>query len=244
MTDLEVVAVPILSDNYVWLAHEGPSGTTVVIDPGAPAPVLAALAKRGWRADAIWITHWHPDHVGGLAAVKAATGAEAWGPAAEAPRIPGLDHLLVDGDRVRAGPIEAAVIATPGHTAGHIAFHVERSGALFPGDTLFAMGCGRLMEGTPADMHASLQTLAALPDETQVYAAHEYTLENARWARTAEPDNAALAERADEVERLRAAGRPTLPTTIALERATNPFVRAPDADVFARLRRSKDRFAG
>lgn len=244
MTALEVVAVPILSDNYVWLAHDGPSGTTVVVDPGEAAPVLAALAERGWRADAIWITHWHPDHVGGLAAVKAETGAEAWGPAAEAARIPGLDHLVADGDRVRAGPIEAAVIATPGHTAGHVAFHVERGGAVFAGDTLFAMGCGRLFEGAPADMHASLQALVALPGDTQVYGAHEYTLGNARWARTVEPDNATLLERADEVERLRAAGRITLPTTIALERATNPFVRAPDADAFARLRQSKDRFTG
>ena len=244
MTRLDVVAVPILSDNYVWLAHEPASGTTVVVDPGEAPPVLAALAERGWRADAIWITHWHPDHVGGLATLKGETGAEAWGPAAEASRIAGLDHLVHEGDRVRAGPIEAMVIATPGHTAGHIAFHVDQSAALFPGDTLFAMGCGRLFEGAPADMHASLQALAALPEDTQVYAAHEYTLGNARWARTVEPDNVALVERADEVERLRAAGRPTLPTTIGLERATNPFVRAPDADAFARLRQSKDRFAG
>ena len=244
MIDLEIVAVPILSDNYVWLVHDRPSGTTVVVDPGEALPVLAALSERGWRVDAIWITHWHPDHVGGLAAVKAETGAPAWGPAAEAARIPGLDHLVADGDQVRAGPIEAAVIATPGHTAGHVTFHVERSAALFPGDTLFAIGCGRLMEGTPAHMHVSLQTLAALPEDTQVYPAHEYTLANARWARTVEPDNAALAERASEVERLRAAGRPTLPTTIALERATKPFVRAPDVDAFARLRASKDGFRG
>lgn len=244
MTPLEVVRVPILQDNYVWIARDGASGATVVIDPGEAPPVLDALAARGWGLDAIWITHWHPDHTGGLAAVRAATGAPASGPAAEAARISGLDHLVGDGDTVRAGGLEAEVIATPGHTLGHVSFHVKQSGALFPGDTVFAMGCGRLFEGTPAQMYGSLQRLAALPEDTVVYPAHEYTAGNARFARSVDPDNAELKTRAEQVQAQRARDEPTLPTTIALERATNPFVRAADADALAALRAAKDRFAG
>lgn len=240
---LEIVAVPALRDNYIWIAHEPTSGATVVVDPGEAAPALAALQTRGGRADAVWITHWHPDHIGGLSEVKAATGARAFGPAAEAEKIPGLDVLLAEGDRVELGPLSADVIETPGHTLGHIAFHLPDTAVLFPGDTLFAMGCGRLFEGTPADMYDSLGRLAALPPETAVYAAHEYTAGNARFALGAEPGNQAIRARAKQVEDARARGERTLPTTIGAERDTNPFMRAGSADELGRLRAAKDRFA-
>ena len=241
---VEIVAVPALSDNYVWLVHDGASGETVVIDPAVAEPVLAAAAERGWRIGQIWNTHWHPDHTGGNAAIKAATGCAITGPAAEADRIPTLDRLVGEGDAVRIGAIEASVLEVPAHTAGHIAYHLPTEQAVFVGDVLFAMGCGRLFEGTAAQMHANLQRLAALPPETRLYPAHEYTLGNARFALTVERGNAALIERAASVERLRAAGTPTVPTTVALERATNPFMRATSVEAFTELRRGKDNFRG
>ena len=241
---LEIVRIPALSDNYVWLVHEPASGETMVVDPAEAAPVLAAADARGWRIGQIWNTHWHPDHTGGNADVKAATGATISGPAAELARIPTLDVQLREGDRVSIGGIAADVIETPGHTAGHIAFHLPSEAVAFTGDTLFAMGCGRLFEGTPADMHASLRKLVALPDDTAVYCGHEYTLSNARFAHSVEPDNAAIADRLRAVEAMRAANEATVPTTIAAERATNPFLRAGDADELGRLRAAKDRFAG
>ncbi len=241
---LEIVRIPALSDNYIWLAHEPASGETVVIDPAVAEPVLAAAAARDWRIGQIWNTHWHPDHTGGNAAIKAATGCTITGPAAEAHRIPTLDHPVSEGDTVRLGTIEAEVFEMPAHTAGHIAFHLASEQAVFVGDILFAMGCGRLFEGTAEQMHANLQRLAELPPETQVFCAHEYTLGNARFALTVDPDNRALVERATEVERARAAGEATVPTTIALERATNPFMRAASVATFASLRRGKDDFRG
>lgn len=241
---LEIVRVPVLSDNYVWLAHDAASGETIVVDPAVAEPVLDAAAARGWRITQVWNTHWHPDHTGGNEAIKAATGATITGPAAEAARIPTLDHMVGEGDTVRIGDIVATVIDVPAHTAGHIAYHLPSEAAVFVGDTLFAMGCGRLFEGTAAQMFANMARLAALPAETQVYCAHEYTLSNGRYAVVAEPENAAIAARLADVEAARAAGEATVPTTIALERATNPFMRAVSVDELAARRAAKDAFRG
>lgn len=239
---LEIARIPVLSDNYVWLAHDPASGETAVIDPAVAEPVLAAAAERGWTITQIWNTHWHPDHTGGNAEIKAATGCTITGPAAEAERIPTLDRLVGEGDSVTLGTLHADVIAVPAHTAGHIAYHLPAAHAAFVGDTLFAMGCGRLFEGTAEQMFANMARLAALPDDTAIYCAHEYTLSNARWAVTAEPDNVAIADRHAEVEALREAGTPTVPTSIAREKATNPFMRARSADHLAELRAAKDAF--
>lgn len=239
---IEVVRIPVLSDNYVWLAHEPESGETAVIDPAVAEPVLAEAARRGWTITQIWNTHWHPDHTGGNAAIKAATGCTITGPAAEAERIPTLDRLVAEGDRVALGGIAADVLEVPAHTAGHIAYHLPEESTLFIGDTLFAMGCGRLFEGTADQMHANLQRLATLPPDTLVYCAHEYTLANGRFALTVEPDNDALRERMAKVEAARAVGEPTVPTTIADERATNPFMRATSVEVLAARRAAKDVF--
>ena len=241
---LDIARVPVLSDNYVWLVHEPDSGDTAVVDPAVADPVLEAAAQRGWRISQIWNTHWHPDHTGGNAAIKAVTGCLVTGPAAEAARIPTLDRQVREGDRVSLGGLEAQVIEVPAHTAGHIAYHLPDEAVIFVGDTLFAMGCGRLFEGTAEQMHGNLQRLAELPDETRVFCAHEYTLSNGRFAVTVEPDNPALARRMAEVEAARAAGAATVPTTIALERSTNPFMRAGSVEEFARRRAAKDAFRG
>jgi hydroxyacylglutathione hydrolase len=238
---LEVVAVPAFSDNYLWLVRDSASGDTAVIDPGDAAPVLAEADRRGWRIGQVLNTHWHPDHTGGNLAVKA-TGARVSGPAAEADRIPGIDVALKEGDTVSIGGHVGEVWEVPGHTLGHIAYIFRSAGIAFVGDTMFAMGCGRLFEGTPDQMFASLTRLAALPGETLAYCAHEYTLANAKFAAHAEPDNAAIADRLAEVERLRASGQMTVPTTIALERATNPFIRAASVADFADRRAAKDSF--
>src|SRR5205085_547395 len=239
-----IVRIPVLSDNYVWLLHDAGSGETAVVDPAVADPVLAAAEQRGWRITQIWNTHWHPDHTGGNQAIKAATNCFITGPAAEAARIPTLDRQVREGDRVSLGGVQAEVIEVPAHTAGHIAYLIPQEKAAFVGDTLFAMGCGRLFEGSAEQMYANLQRLAALPPETRVYCAHEYTLSNARFAVTVEPDNQALARRLADVEAARAAGEATVPTTIALERATNPFIRASSAEAFAERRLGKDNFKG
>jgi len=241
---LDIVRIPVLSDNYVWLVHEPGSGETAVIDPAVADPVLAEANARGWRITQIWNTHWHPDHTGGNAAIKAATGCKVTGPAAEAARIPTLDRHVAEGDRVTLGPVEAVVLEVPAHTAGHIAYHLASEDVVFVGDTLFAMGCGRLFEGTAEQMHANLQRLATLPPRTAVYCAHEYTLANGRFALAAEPDNEAVARRLREVEAARAVGEATVPTTIALEQATNPFMRAGSAAQLAERRAWKDSFTG
>jgi len=241
---IEIVRIPALSDNYVWLVHEPASGETMVVDPAVAEPVLDEAARRGWRITQIWNTHWHPDHTGGNAAIKAATGCTITGPAAEAERIPTLDRLVGEGDIVSLGDVTARVIDVPAHTAGHIAYHLAGEGAAFVGDTLFAMGCGRLFEGTAEQMFGNMRKLEALPDETRVYCAHEYTQSNGRYALAAEPDNAALAARMADVDAARAAGEPTVPTTIGLERATNPFMRAADVAELARRRAEKDAFRG
>jgi hydroxyacylglutathione hydrolase len=237
---LEIVPVPAFSDNYLWLVHDPDSGEAAVVDPGDAVPVLAEVERRGWRLGQVWNTHWHPDHTGGNLAVKAATGATISGPASG--RIPGRDIGLSEGDEVRLGEHVGRVIEVPGHTLDHIAILFEEDGVAFVGDTLFAMGCGRLFEGTPEQMYRSLGRLADLPDATRLYPAHEYTLSNARFAVHAEPGNAGIAERLATVDALRAEGRITLPTTVAEERATNPFVRASSAAQFAERRAAKDSF--
>ncbi len=241
---LEVVRIPVLSDNYVWLVHEPSSGATMVVDPAVAPPVLAEAAARGWAITDIWNTHWHPDHTGGNAAIKAATGCTITGPAAEAARIPTLDVLVTGGDTVRLGSVEAAVIDVPAHTAGHIAYHFATDGAAFVGDTLFAMGCGRLFEGTAAQMFHNMAELGALPDATTVYCAHEYTQSNGRYALVAEPENADIVRRMAEVDAMRLRGEATVPTTIGLERATNPFMRAASVEQLAERRAAKDNFRG
>lgn len=244
MTALRIVRVPAFQDNYIWLVHDPASAETIVIDPGAADPVLAALAEQGWQLSAIWNTHWHPDHTGGNAALKAATGCTVIAPAAEAEKIPTADRLVGEGDTVSIGSHAASVLEVPAHTAGHIAYHFAEDALVFVGDTLFVMGCGRLFEGTAEQMFTAMRRFDALPGETQVYCAHEYTLSNARYAVVAEPDNAATAARLAEIERLRAAGAATVPTTIDAERATNPFLRAATAEILAERRAAKDAFAG
>lgn len=235
---LEIVRVPVLSDNYAWLLHDEATGETAALDPGEAQPLLDAADLRGWTIGAVWNTHWHPDHIGGNAAI----GAPVTGPEAERAKIGRLDHGVGEGDTLRLGESVATVMAVPGHTQGHIAFHFADDGAIFTGDTLFAMGCGRLFEGSPADMWGNMERYAALPDGTRVYCGHEYTLSNAKFARHAEPDNAAIAARLAQVEAMRAAGEPTVPTTIGEERATNPFLRAGSAEALGRLRAEKDAF--
>jgi hydroxyacylglutathione hydrolase len=241
---IEIVRIPALTDNYIWLVHDDASGETIVVDPAEAAPVLSAAEARGWTIDAIWNTHWHPDHTGGNAAIKEATGATVIAPAAEAAKIPTADRLVEEGDTVMLGDHAAAVLAVPAHTAGHIAYHLAADDIVFVGDTLFAMGCGRLFEGNAEQMFSNMQRLAALPGDTAVYCAHEYTQSNGRYALVAEPDNAALVARMAEVDAMRAQGVPTVPTTIALERATNPFMRARTAAELAERRAAKDSFRG
>lgn len=237
---LEVVRIPVLSDNYVWLLHDDTSGETVAIDPAVADPVLAAAAARGWTIGQIWNTHWHPDHVGGNAAIKAASGCIITGPAAEAAKIGTLDRQVEERSTVQIGLHVATVMAVPAHTAGHIAYHLADDHILFVGDTLFAMGCGRLFEGTAAQMFANMQRFKALPDDTIVYCAHEYTQSNGRFALTVEPDNRALRDRMASVDTARARGEATVPTTIGLERATNVFLRAPTVADLAERRAAKD----
>ncbi len=237
---IEVIRIPVLSDNYVWLVRENTSGEVMVVDPAIAEPVLAKADELGWKITQIWNTHWHPDHTGGNAAIKAATGCIITGPAAEAERIPTLDVQVHGGDVVNFGTTKASVIDVPAHTAGHIAFHFGYEGIAFVGDTLFAMGCGRLFEGTAAQMYNNMRKLEALGDETVIYCAHEYTQSNGRFALTVEPDNAALVARMAAVDAARLAGIPTVPTSIGEERATNPFMRATSVEELAARRAAKD----
>ena len=237
---MQIIAVPAFTDNYIWLLHDEASGETAVVDPGDAAPALAELDRRGWRVTQVWNTHHHWDHSGGNVAMKEATGCSVSGPAAE--NIPARDVPLSEGSELRIGNHAGRVIEIPGHTLGHVALIFDDPAIAFVGDTLFAMGCGRLFEGTAEQMHHSLQRIAALPEETALYCGHEYTLANARFAIHAEPDNAAIAARLEHVEALRDAGKITLPTTVAQERETNVFVRATKVGEFARLRAEKDSF--
>ena len=241
MARLSVSAVPVLTDNYVWLIHDSESGDTAAVDPSVADPVLDAAVASGWRLTQVLNTHWHPDHTGGNAAIQHTTGCTITAPA-EAERVSKVDRIVAEGDRIRVGRAQAVVWDIPAHTAGHIAYYFEDERMIFVGDTMFAMGCGRLFEGTPQQMYANLQRIAALPDDVRIYCGHEYTLANARFAAHTEPGNADVAARLKQVERLRSEGKITLPTTVAEERATNPFVRSSDVETFARLRSEKDSF--
>lgn len=252
----EIVQIPVLSDNYVYLLHDAPSGATAVVDPAEAVPILNAAEKRGWRISHILNTHHHGDHVGGNLAIKQAHGATVIGPAYDRERIPGIDIAVDEASGAEIAGHLARVFFVPGHTRGHIAYYFADSDALFCGDTLFSIGCGRLFEGTPAQMWSSLLKLRALPDETRVYCAHEYTESNCRFAVTVDGDNDALRRKAASVRSERAAGRPTIPALLGEEKASNPFLRADQPDlmqhfpdshndpvaVFAAIRGAKDRF--
>ena len=230
---LTVEPIPAFKDNYLWLLHDGRNAA--IVDPGDASPVLQALADRGLTLTDILVTHHHGDHVGGVTELVRRCAPRVYGPARE--DIPARGVALGGGDRISALGVEFAVIDVPGHTAGHIAYHAPSLGAVFCGDTMFAGGCGRLFEGTPAQMVDSLGKLAALPAATRMYCAHEYTLANLRFARAVEPDNAALAAREARCQALREAGAPTVPSTIGEERATNPFVRCDEPAVRAAAER-------
>jgi len=256
MAQLEIELVPCLSDNYAYLVCDPDQDFCAIVDPSEARPVKAALDARGRRLTHILNTHHHPDHTGGNAALKAEYGARVIGPEKDRARIPALDDGVQEGSPFALGSHRARVLEIPAHTRAHIAFAFETDGAVFTGDTLFAMGCGRLFEGTPEMMWRSLSKLMTLADSTRVYCGHEYTLNNGRFALTLEPGNPDLNIRMQEVERLRAADRPTIPSTIGLEKRTNPFLRpqspeirrmlkmaeAGDVEVFAEMRARKDRF--
>lgn len=235
-------AVPILRDNYAWLLREEASGATAIVDPAEEAPIIAAIEARGGRLDLILLTHHHSDHVAATDALRLRYRAPVAGARADAHRLPRLDTALAEGGEVALGGARARVIETPGHTRGHIAYFFPDGAVLACGDTLFSLGCGRLFEGSAAEMFASLEKLKALPDETLICCGHEYTEANARFALSVDPENAALAARADEVARLRAAGQPTLPARLGGERGCNPFLRARDAAALGALRARKDTF--
>lgn len=239
---LSAQAVPMLSDNYAWLLRDEATGVTAFVDPADADACIAAVDAAGGRLDAILLTHHHDDHVAGTDAVRARYGCPVVGAAADARRLPRLDRAVAEGDTVALGDSSLRVIDTPGHTVGHIAFFGGGNHVLICGDTLFSLGCGRLLEGSAADMHGSLRKLAALPGDTLVCCGHEYTESNARFAVHADPDNPALRARAAEVSRLRRSGQPTIPSRLTDELAENPFLRAPDVAVLAKLRAEKDTF--
>jgi hydroxyacylglutathione hydrolase len=253
---LEIITLPVLVDNYIYLIHDSVSHETAVVDPALAQTVLDALQEKGWQLTYILNTHHHSDHVGGNLQIKQQTGCKIIAAQADSDRIPGIDEGVNEGDVVSLGQHKATVIATPGHTRAHIVYHFAEDHILFCGDTLFVMGCGRLFEGTAEQLWHSLQKLKALPASTLVYCTHEYTQANGRFALTVEPDNLSLQQRMVEVNRLRRNNQPTVPTTIAEELATNPFFREDSTEVqktvamgngkpveiFAKVRRLKDSF--
>lgn len=255
---LQVEQFGCLDDNFGALVRDPVSGETALIDAPDEEAILAAVERTGWRPTVVFVTHKHGDHVQAIPALKERFGLTVIGPAGEADKVPGLDRAVSGGDSFAFGGETVRVIATPGHTAGHVVYHFPQSGLLFAGDTLFSLGCGRLFEETAAKMQASLAEIAALPGDTVIYCGHEYTASNARFALSIDPGNAALQARAREVDALRAEGRLTLPTTLARELAANPFLRWGDAairrtlglesasaaEVFAEVRRRKDVFKG
>lgn len=251
---IEIVTIPCLADNYAYLVN-GPDGVAL-IDAPEEAPIVEALDSRGWGLDVIMITHHHPDHVGAVDALRQRYGCKVMGPKAEADKLPALDFALEPGFSGGNGDGACQVIAVPGHTLGHIAYYYPNAGAVFTADSLMALGCGRLFEGTPQMMWDSLSTLAALPPETMVYSGHEYTQSNAKFALTIEPNNSALISRIDNINAARAKNEPTAQVSLGLELATNPFLRAglpevktalgmentSDVEVFTEIRARKDRF--
>jgi hydroxyacylglutathione hydrolase len=253
---LELVTVPCLSDNYAFLLHETATGETALIDAPEAAPILAALDRRNWTLSEIWITHHHDDHIQAADALRDATGAKVTGHGKDEKRLPRLDRAVRDGETFNFAGHAVHVMDVSGHTIGHIAFHAPDAGAAFTADSLMALGCGRLFEGTAPVMWESLKKLAALPPETLICSGHEYTQSNARFARTIEPQNPALMSRIEAIDAARADGRPTVPSTLDIELATNPFLRAdlPEvqealgmsgyapSEVFAEIRSRKDRF--
>jgi hydroxyacylglutathione hydrolase len=256
MSPLTIHMFPCLADNYGYLVHDRDSGVTAAIDTPDAAEILAQLGAKGWQLTHILNTHHHADHAGGNVELKRRTGCTIIGPRADAARIPGIDRVVGEGDVVELGRHRGSVFDTPGHTRGHIVYYFAAAAVAFVGDTLFALGCGRLFEGSPEQMWNSLQKILQWPDDTKLYCAHEYTQSNARFALTVEPANDALRQRAAAVASLRANNRPTVPSTLGEERATNPFLRttsheiratlgleaATEVDVFARTRALKDVF--
>lgn len=253
---LEIIILPVLTDNYIYVVHDRDTKETAVVDPALAGPVLAFLNEKGWALKYILNTHHHSDHVGGNLQIKQQTGCQIIGATSDWKRIPGIDRGVDEGDSLSLGGHTAEIIATPGHTLGHVVYHFAVDKLLFCGDTLFVMGCGRLFEGTAEQMWKSLQKLKALPKETKVYCTHEYTQNNGRFAITVEPDNTILQEKMQEVKQLRDSNQPTVPTTIADELTTNPFFREDSpalqktigmtgntpVEIFARVRRMKDSF--
>ena len=253
---IEIEQFPCLQDNYGYLVHDPATGATASVDTPDAAAIEAALARRGWKLTHVLNTHHHADHAGGNLELKAKWHCTIVGPRADAARIPGIDVQVGDGDDYAFGSVSVRVYDVPGHTSGHIAYQFASEGVAFVGDTLFALGCGRMFEGTAPQMWASLEKLMTMPDETVLYCAHEYTASNARFAIAVEPDNAALQARVAEVTALRAQGKPTVPSTLAQEKATNPFLRPMSAEiqrnvdrvgkplfeVFGETRRRKDHF--
>ncbi len=253
---LTILTLPVLNDNYIYLLHDPVSGETAAVDPAVAQPVLDVLDQKDWRLTMILNTHHHSDHVGANQELKRLTGCTVIAPLSDRHRIPGIDRGVIDGDVITVGKYSASVISTPGHTSGHIVYHFADCNALFCGDTLFVMGCGRLFEGTAEQMWHSLQKLKLLPGSTQIYCAHEYTQANGRFALSVEPDNRELQQRMDTVNQLRARHLPTVPSTIEHELATNPFFREDSlalqqtvnmvnkkpVEVFAEVRRLKDNF--
>ena len=239
---LTAEAVPILSDNYAWLLTDTATGAVGIVDPAEAAPCIAAIERAGGRLDMILITHHHDDHIAGVDEVRERFGALVVGAKADEHRLPRLNQSVVEGDTVMLGETALQVIDTPGHTRGHISYFAPDGAVLLCADTLFSLGCGKLLEGTAAEMHASLQKFAALPGETLVCCGHEYTAQNARFALSVDPDNEALQARAAAVKRQRAAGEPTVPTRLEAELAENPFLRAPDAATLGTIRTKKDNF--
>ncbi|MDD5034142.1 MAG: hydroxyacylglutathione hydrolase [Methylococcaceae bacterium] len=255
---LEILQIPVLNDNYIYLVHEPNGWATAAIDPALAEPVLQALDERGWKLTHILNTHHHGDHVGGNLELKRKTGCAIIAMGRDKERIPGIDVEVAEGDLVSLGHAEARVLDVPGHTSGHIAFWFAEDLALFCGDTLFGLGCGRLFEGHAREMWDSLEKIRSLPGQARIFCAHEYTLANGRFALTVEPENPALLERMDRVQALREQGLPTVPSLLADELAANPFLRpdspairqrlmmpnAQDWQVFAEIRRMKDEFVG
>lgn len=253
---VEIVTIPCLTDNYAYLVHDPATKETLLVDAPEAGPIEAALEARGWRLTTILITHHHADHIGAVEALRRKHGAIVAGARADRGRLPELDAALAPGDVHGAGDLAVTALDAPGHTIGHLAYHLPAASALFSGDSLMVMGCGRLFEGTPAQMWETLERLSALPDETLLHSGHEYALSNLRFALSVDPQNAELRRRSVETKALRAAGRPSVPARLDHERATNPFLRAgdpalkaglglsdaPDVAVFTELRRRKDAF--